>query len=167
MIMIGRANLLGGFETKSFATDGHPDENGIRMQNQIASVARAREVIMETDAGDIVRVSLSRPLRTNASAISEHRDYIRAYQKAAQERVTRRHGGFRVLCVGPRHLEVERGAKLRKMPVHLRRKVAVSEEEGELRLGNQAPSQIAEPNPDRGTSSSSRDTMVVVERDQV
>ena len=116
MAMLGRSALLESLEARTMPPLGV--EMNPAAKEQIASVARARGKVMESDSKNTTRLSLTRPLRANPNESFAPQDTIRVFQRLGSQKSARWHIGYRVLSSTGRHIVDERGNRLVKILAH-------------------------------------------------
>ena len=121
--MLGRANISENLDTKPLVEQGTASDEVLQTPNQLIAVARARAIIMASDAEHIIRTGISLPLRSNSDDVFQENESVFISQRLMQERSSRRNSGYKVLAFTGRHVIVERGAKVAKIPSHMVRRV--------------------------------------------
>ena len=83
------------------------------------AVSEARNLMITMDARHIINTGLNRPLRSNANEVFRINQMAHVFQRLMKEPEGRWHSGYSVAAISGRHVIVERGVKLLKIPMHL------------------------------------------------
>ena len=115
-IMIGRNTIMETLEGRPLSNPTGEGKETASMQLQLQTMLEARTAIVKADAGRILRIGLTRPLRAYSNVQYRVNDHVLLRMKTANTKEEKWIGGYRVVGVLSHHLILERGLRLFKFP---------------------------------------------------
>ena len=115
-ITLGRSNMIDRVEEKQVLAINDRDVAAVDDQKQMAAIVKARDMVSQLDSERIIQTCANRPLRNNAEQFPQPNQPAHIFQRALKENRARWHMGYRTVVMVGRHVLVERGNEIFKIP---------------------------------------------------